>query len=139
MKKLFPVCVFSLLVAAHSFAGSATWSANPVSGDWNTAANWTPATVPNGPDDVATFSGSSITNISFSGNILLSQVVFAADAAPYTIAVSAPFTLTLIGPGVTNSSSQTQRLNLTGDSSGTATMLFLGGSSAGDGTIITAN
>ena len=28
---------------------------NPSSGDWNTAANWTPTTVPNGPSDIAMF------------------------------------------------------------------------------------
>ena len=42
-------------------AGSATWNLHPTSGDWDTAANWTPATVPNGPADIATFSTSSAT------------------------------------------------------------------------------
>jgi len=142
MKKLFPVVwLFSCLIATHSFAGSATWSANPVSNDWNTAANWVPTTVPNGPGDVATFSTSSITNISLSGNILLSQLVFAGDAAPYNIAVNAPLTFTLIGPGIANSSSQTEHIDLNGDSSGDGTMSFLGSSSAGSnhGTIITAH
>jgi len=128
------------LISAHSFAGSATWSVNPVSNDWNTAANWTPATVPNGPGDVATFSVSSIKNISISGNVLLSQLVFAADAVPYKIAINAPLSFTFIGPGITNSSSKKQHINLTGDSSGDGTLVFLGSSSAGSnsGTIITA-
>jgi len=40
MKKLFPVLyLFSCLVAAPSFAGSATWLLNPVTNDWNTATN----------------------------------------------------------------------------------------------------
>ena len=45
----------SLTVVTHAYAGSATWNLNPTSSDWNTATNWTPATVPNGPTDVATF------------------------------------------------------------------------------------
>jgi len=143
MKRLFPViCICSCLIGVHSFAGSATWSSNPISGDWNTAANWVPATVPNGPGDVATFSGSSITNVSLSGNILLSQLVFAADAAPYSIAVNAPFTVTFVGLGITNVSSITQHIDLNGGhpAPGSA-MLFMGSSSAGSskGTVITAH
>src|SRR4051794_4142212 len=54
MKRLFPVVyVCSCLIAVHSFAGSATWTANPISGDWNTAENWTPNTVPNRASDTA--------------------------------------------------------------------------------------
>src|SRR5258705_1193833 len=45
-------------VAAH--AQDATWLATPGSGVWNTAANWTPATVPTG---IATFAGSNTTTI----------------------------------------------------------------------------
>src|SRR5215831_13612684 len=99
---VFSILTYSFLLSAYG--GSATWSANPVSGDWNTAANWVPATVPNGPGDVATFSASSVTDISFSGNILLSQLVFAADAASYSLAVDGPLTVTFIGAGITNSS-----------------------------------
>src|SRR5438552_7700893 len=53
-----------LLSIQSSRAGSATWNLNPTSGDWNTASNWTPATVPNGPDDTATFGVSNITFVS---------------------------------------------------------------------------
>src|SRR5450432_1258670 len=56
-----------LLSAASTFAGSATWNPNPTNGDWFTASDWTPATVPNGPNDTATFGVSNITDISFSG------------------------------------------------------------------------
>lgn len=47
-----------LFVAAQrtALAGSATWSQNPSTSDWNTAANWTPNTVPNSSSEVATFS-----------------------------------------------------------------------------------
>jgi hypothetical protein len=39
-----------LLSGPKGHAASATWNLNPAGDDWNTAANWTPATVPNGPD-----------------------------------------------------------------------------------------
>jgi hypothetical protein len=34
------------VIGTHQSAGSATWNLNPTGGDWNTAANWTPATCP---------------------------------------------------------------------------------------------
>src|SRR6266702_6821498 len=46
---LMPLLLLSMTTA---FAGSATWELNPGSGDWNTDANWTPATgYPNGSAD----------------------------------------------------------------------------------------
>ncbi len=52
----------AILLPALVQAGSATWRVNPSSGDWNTAANWTPMTVPNGPIDTATFGFSTTTS-----------------------------------------------------------------------------
>ena len=49
------LAVLALSMTNLVFAGSATRSASPATGDWNTAANWSPATVPNGASDVATF------------------------------------------------------------------------------------
>ena len=42
--------ILSLALAIDAHAGSATWNLNPASGDWDTASNWTPNTVPNGAD-----------------------------------------------------------------------------------------
>src|SRR2546423_6743921 len=67
---------FSLLHTA--FAGSATWKASPGSNDWNTASNWTPATVPNGPSDTATFAFSNTTNVSTSADMEVGSIVFNA-------------------------------------------------------------
>jgi len=53
----------NLMLAIDGHAGSATWNLNPTSGDWNTASNWTPNTVPNSPTDTATFGVSNITTI----------------------------------------------------------------------------
>ncbi|MBA3960695.1 MAG: autotransporter-associated beta strand repeat-containing protein [Chthoniobacterales bacterium] len=91
-----------------SRAGSATWKSNAASGDWNTATNWTPNTVPNGPGDTATFAVSQHTAISISANVEVSNIVFGAGASAYTIAPSPGVVLTLSGPGITNNSGITQ-------------------------------
>src|SRR5262249_6455736 len=69
-----------LLTASSAFAGSATWNLKPTSGDWNTAANWTPATVPNGPADTATFGISNTTGAFISVNTEVNSIVFNAGA-----------------------------------------------------------
>ena len=63
------VVTFSLGALNAVNADSATWSMNPISSDWNTAANWTPPTVPNASHDIATFSLSNQTSVSISANI----------------------------------------------------------------------
>jgi len=72
---LLPLLYLSLQ-AAH--AGSATWNLNPTSGDWNTATNWTPATVPNATIDVATFGASNTTSILTSANVDLASWLYGA-------------------------------------------------------------
>ena len=57
------ILTFSLGALNVVYADSATWSMNPISSDWNTAENWTPPTVPNGPDDIATFALSHHANV----------------------------------------------------------------------------
>lgn len=97
---IFFWCLF--LQAAH--AGSATWSAAPSSSDWNTASNWTPATVPNGPSDTATFGASSIVNLSTSANTEVNSIVFGPGASGYSISADPAFPFTISGAGITNNS-----------------------------------
>src|ERR1041384_6080430 len=109
MKRLFPaICVLSCLIAGHSFAGSATWSSNPVSGDWNTAANWTPATVPNGSTDIASFSSSQITNLALSSPTTVAESVYDAKANGFTITSAGLTSLTFAGDGIVNPSATSQ-------------------------------
>ena len=42
-------CSLMFLVPTVTYAISAQWDLDPISGDWNTAENWTPTTIPNGP------------------------------------------------------------------------------------------
>ena len=74
-------------------AGSATWNLNPVTNRWNKAANWTPATVPNSLDDVATFGASDVTDILLTAptgvysGVTVADMVFVPGASAYTITV----------------------------------------------------
>jgi autotransporter-associated beta strand protein len=103
-----------LSVVSTGFAGSATWNLNPISGDWNTAANWTPMTVPNGtfpfgPFDVATFAQSNITSVSLSDEVNVNGIVFVPNASAFTIDTQSQL-LRLEGAGIVNSSGTTQNI-----------------------------
>src|SRR5690242_1133723 len=103
MKRLFPIArVCSWLIATHSFAGSATWDLNPTSGDWNTAANWTPATVPNSQTDVATFSHSNVLDVATSADIALDSLDFDAQADSYIFTFHTDTTFDFWGAGIIN-------------------------------------
>lgn len=105
-----------------TYAGSATWNLNPTSGDWNTAANWTPATVPNGRSDQATFGPSSVTAVSLSSGVLLNALTFTSDAPAYAITVPKAVQLKIGGHGVVNDSHETQNIFV----SETANVRFFG-------------
>src|SRR2546422_1806743 len=118
-----------LLLSTYStaFAGSATWKTNPGSGDWNTAANWTPSTVPNGASDIATFASSQATNVSLSSGIEVDGIVFGAGASAFTIIVDPPaqqFQLFITGAGITNNSGIAQHFVIADDAGGAVGEIF---------------
>src|SRR5439155_9900169 len=123
-----PACVLTIailmvLVTGAVFAGSATWNLNPTSNDWNTAANWTPPTVPNGPNDTATFDVSNVTDVLVSANTELAGIVFNAGANAFTITVSpsgGSTSLTMDTVGITNNSVMIQSFVAAGAVDGTA-------------------
>ena len=90
-------------------AGSATWDLDPATNLWNTAANWTPDTVPNDPSDNATFGLSNTTGVAVSATTEVNQILFGSGASPFTITVNAPAVLTIDG-GVVNTSGTNQNL-----------------------------
>jgi autotransporter-associated beta strand protein len=105
-------------------ADSATWSLNPTSGDWNTATNWTPNTVPNGPSDIATFDISTITDISpaaGTGGIEVDSIVFNPGVSAYSITVpwypgEPDYFLIISDTGIVNNSGVLQNfVSLDGD------------------------
>jgi hypothetical protein len=85
-------------------AGSATWNLNPISGDWDTSENWTPAGV---PVNTAIFDTSNITGLTFSRPTNIGNIVFnpAADPYGFTILVNS---IAIDGSGVTNNSEVVQ-------------------------------
>ena len=107
-------------------AASATWSANPPSGDWNSASNWVPMTVPNGPSDIATFQTSNQTFVSLSADTEVNGIIFNSGASLFEIINGTAITLTISGTGVTNSSGITQTFFISGH------MAFTNASRAGD-------
>ena len=130
-----------LLLTTHSSqAGSATWNLSPTSSDWNTAGNWTPAIVPNGPADTATFDSSSQTSISVSAATEVSEIVFDPGASAFTIApkIALPATvLTISGAGITNNSGIMQNLATNANGGKTSEIHFTNSASAGSGIFIT--
>ena len=123
---LLPIC---------AFAGSATWNANPGSADWNTAANWTPATVPELDTDTATFGVSNTTSISNSNKLGIAGIEFLPGASAYTITWITQRAVTFVGTGVTNDSGVLQKF-IVGNDIGfkQAALTFAGHTTAGQNT-----
>ena len=134
------------LGALHAaYGGSATWSMNPTSADWNTAANWTPPIVPNGPNDVATFDVSSVTSLRFSAATTeVAEIVFNPGASSFNMTADSRLaqtsvTLTISGVGITNDSGVTQNVTAGPSLAGAGgTIEFLNTATAGDGTALSA-
>ena len=125
---ILPAAVL-LLCIATSYAGSATWNVNPGSADWNNANNWTPMTVPNGPNDTATFQSSNQANIFLSANTEVNAIIFSPSTSNFFFIVNPSFTLTISGTGITNSSGFTEALNT---AHGGAHIAFINAATAGD-------
>ena len=148
MKSTILSCVIILTLALGAlntvYADSAMWSMTPRSGDWNTAENWTPNTVPNGPDDVATFDTSSITDLTLSAETTeVAAIVFNPGASSFNItadpeSTQTDVTLTISGTGIINDSGVTQNLAAAQVSGHDGFIDFVNGASAGDGTALTA-
>jgi hypothetical protein len=126
-------------IASFANAGSAIWDLNPGSGDWNTAGNWTPATVPNGSADTATFALSNMTAVSTSANTEVNGITFTPAAPTYTITANTNLTLTLSGTGITNNSGVTQNFVSAVDGAGNFGQIFFTNSATAGTSIIFTN
>ena len=124
-------------LSPHARAGSATWNL-PIDNRWNNPLNWTPATVPNGPTDVATFENSNTTALSLSGAISVDRIAFEAGATAFTISYSGQWLqLGFDGAGVMNDSGVTQNFIARVTSSGPSFISFYNSATAGDLTMFT--
>jgi hypothetical protein len=134
--RLSSIFLFGLILAFFDSAGyaeNATWNVNPGSGDWNTATNWTPNTVP-GDEDIATFNTSTITGVTFSHDSGVLELLFNPGASAFTFTVDNSYLLSLNFVGVVNNSGVTQNFAVSG--SFTA-LIFNAGASAGSQTMFT--
>ena len=129
-----------ILTSQASWAGSATWNLKPTSGDWNTATNWMPATVPNDPSDTATFDVSNTTSVSLSANTEVNGIAFNPGASAFTITASPLFKLDISGTGIANSSELTQNFVAAADALGRVGVIrFRLSATAGSQTAFTNN
>src|ERR1700736_458283 len=128
------------LFPSPALAGSAMWLPAPATGDWNTAGNWTPATVPNGAADIATFFTSATTGVSLSADTEVNGITFNAGASAFTITVSPTVVLTLSGTGITNNSGITQNFVMAVNGAGSfGAIRFTNSATAGVNTAFTMN
>ena len=142
MKSLIVSCAFILTLALGAlnavYANSATWSLNPTSGDWNTAVNWTPPTVPKGPADKATFASSQLTEVSLSARVQVNSIIFDAGGTAFTINNNPGVALTISGAGITNSSGVLQNfVNLYSTTTNGGQLFFTHDATAGDSVVYT--
>jgi autotransporter-associated beta strand protein len=130
-------CSLLFLIPSVAYAISAQWDLDPISGDWHTAANWTPDGVPNGPADIATFGLSNTTNVSISEDTEVNGITFTPAATnAYVITVNPGTTLTLSGTGITNNSGTGHLFVLSSERFGEiAQMRFTNNASAGNALI----
>jgi autotransporter-associated beta strand protein len=127
-----------LLASQFAQAGNATWDLNPTTGDWNTAGNWTPATVPNGARDVATFATSNTLGVFVSTNIEVSGIIFGAGENSFTVTANPLITLTVSGSGIINNTSLPQNFVTADDSSSNiGAIVFMNQAAAGSLTTFT--
>lgn len=122
-------------------AQDATWLLNPGSSDFNTATNWTPATVPTG---TATFDNSNTTNLSFSTGTIIGGWTFDVGASDYTFDVAGSVTFTGAGIAINGGSATITSDTLVFGNTSTAGrasitnddfLKFFNSSSAGNATI----
>src|SRR5689334_14013804 len=107
---LFCPLLCLLMVNSSIRAGSATWNLDPTSNDWYTAVNWTPATIPNGISDIASFGTSSQTviHIPRMAQTDLAEIHFLPGASEFTIRVGFETPLIFHGAGIVNESGLAQ-------------------------------
>ena len=134
LQSVSAILALVLATTSSSFAGSATWKASPATGDWSTATNWTPATVPNGPTDTATFATSNLRSSRHRGRLQRSTASCSTRARARSRSQLLSPTLTISGAGITNNSGITQNF-----ASGPGEIDFLNSATAGSSNVVFTN
>jgi len=95
---LASLAIGMMSTAPSARAQNASWLVSPGSGDFNTAANWSPAAVPTG---TASFGFSNTTALSFSADTSIGGFTLNSGASAYNFTVGAGRTVTFTGAGIT--------------------------------------
>ena len=103
-----------------------TWNAVPANNNWNSAANWTPANIPDAAGETATFGASSVTTPAVGSTITIAGVTFSAAAPAYTITNNTD--MFIVGAGIANGSAAIKTINTTSGH----TLEFQGAATAGN-------
>jgi autotransporter-associated beta strand protein len=102
----------SLPVFWPASAQAQTWLASPGSGDWNTAGNWNPATVPDGLAVDVIFGTSSRSAVSLSSQVAVGSITFNGSTA-YTLDLNGQL-MTVSTAGFSNTSGLMQNVTVNG-------------------------
>ncbi len=126
--RLKPILLATSATALLSVFGSAsaqaqTWLASPGSGDWNTAGNWNPATVPNSTAAAVIFGTSTQNSVSLSSGVAVGSITFNGTTG-YTVDLNGQL-MVVSGAGFSNSSGVTQHITVS------STLDFKNSASAG--------
>jgi outer membrane autotransporter protein len=127
----------SLFVATCTpavLAVDAVWLVNPISGNWNTGANWSTSLAPIHPGDTATFNTSTLTSLTLSGAATVESITFNPGASAFTINTNGE-DLHISGAGIVNNSGTIQAITNNALPLKFGTTTFLGTSTAGNATI----
>ena len=133
-RHILSIATALLLLTPPIYADRAIWNLDATSGDWNKAANWTPASVPNGPIDVAIFTMSSTFTLGPTAATEVNSIIFADER----LFVIQPTTgsLTISGAGIINNNSITQSFVSSSDS---GPIIFTNNAKAGTHVAFTAS
>lgn len=122
------VAVYFVAFAIVSPAAAQTWT-GVINSDWNTAGNWTPATIPNGGAVAVSFptlsGGSPNYALNISGSVQAQSLTFSNTAGSYNLTSSTSQTLSgLTNINVVNGVTTADTINLASNSAGN--LLFTG-------------
>ena len=107
-------------------AAAQTWIGT--TGDYGTASNWSPATVPGNASATATFAASGTSAITI-GVVRVGSFVFDSGAPAYTFAIDSSGALFFQGTGIVNSSTAAQTFSV---SNSLANISFFNSATAGN-------
>ncbi|HEY1381375.1 MAG TPA: hypothetical protein VGF55_31530, partial [Gemmataceae bacterium] len=125
MRSHCPFVALAILTAVAAPVRGQTWiGPGP---DWNTAADWTPAVIPNSPTATPSFTGNDLGPVNISASVQSQSLTFSNASGAYTLTSNAGVTLSgLTGVTVGTQVTGLETINLASVAAGS--LVFTGGS-----------